>query len=94
MTVEYGTMPREWGTGVNYLILHRERSPQENAVQQKTADNGISASYKYSPRKRACFISIQVEIENFGSMTIPELRKELEKFGAKKSGRKRELVER
>jgi hypothetical protein len=31
---------------------------------------------------------------NFGSMTIPELRKELEKFGAKKSGRKRELVER
>lgn len=31
---------------------------------------------------------------NFGLMTIPELRKELEKFGAKQSGRKRELVER
>ncbi|XP_062599633.1 uncharacterized protein LOC134261201 [Saccostrea cucullata] len=31
---------------------------------------------------------------NFGSMTIPELGKELEKIGAKKSGRKRELVER
>ena len=32
---------------------------------------------------------------NFGSMTIPELKLEVEKFGAKKkSGRKRELVER
>jgi hypothetical protein len=28
-----------------------------------------------------------------GRMTTPELRKELEKFGAKKSGRKWELVE-
>jgi hypothetical protein len=28
-----------------------------------------------------------------GHITIPELRKELEKFGAKKSGRKWELVE-
>ena len=31
---------------------------------------------------------------NSGSMTIPELKLELEKFGANKSGRKRELVER
>ena len=30
---------------------------------------------------------------NFGCMTIPGLKLELEKFGAKKSGRKRELVE-
>ena len=63
---EWHPSSMQWGTGVSYLILHRERSPQENAVQQKTADNGISASYKYSQRKRACFISIQVEIENNG----------------------------
>ena len=30
---------------------------------------------------------------NFGSMTIPELKLELEKFVAKKSGRQRELRE-
>lgn len=32
--------------------------------------------------------------KNYGSITIPQLKLELDKFGAKKSGRKRELVER
>lgn len=31
---------------------------------------------------------------DFGSMTLPQLRKDLEKIGAKKTGRKKELVER
>ena len=58
----------------------------------------ISIAYVFSKKASVFYIIYKWKLKtmstNFGSRTIPEQRKELKKFGAKKSGQKRELVER
>ena len=70
------------------------RSLQTMIKAEKMGYQHPFANAEHGTHKRYNYYLLLTMASSCGHMTIPELRNELEKFGAKKSGRKRELVER